>query len=60
MIQMRTKINGMGYRIVLIAINTIIETCINARTTIFTVDNSCGPDDATAAHDYNYYCCCQQ
>lgn len=52
MIQVRVEVNGVSDCIIFIAVDTIIETCINARTTtIFTFDDSCGPDDAAAAHD---------
>lgn len=60
MIQFGAELDGMSYCIIFIAINAIIEARINA-ITIFTFDNSCGPDDATVAHyQYYYYCCCQQ
>lgn len=47
MIQIRAEVDGVGDCVILIAINTIIETCVNARA----FDDSCGPDVAAAAHD---------
>lgn len=56
MIQFGIEFSFMGYRIIAIAINTCVKTCVNAFVAIICVTriNDSSPSDVIVAHEFKY------